>query len=71
MRLIFATLMGRIKTKKVNAVTFELLERYRARFSTDFGANKAALRQVAEIQSSKLRNVIAGYITRLMQAQKA
>lgn len=71
MLLIFAILMGRIKTKAVKAVTFELLERYRARFSGDFGANKAALRQVAEIRSSKLRNVIAGYITRLMQAQKA
>lgn len=62
--------MGRIKTKAVKAVTFELLERYKGRFGTDFAANKAVLKQVAEIRSSKLRNVIAGYVTRLMQVQQ-
>ncbi|MFH1211341.1 MAG: 30S ribosomal protein S17e [Candidatus Woesearchaeota archaeon] len=59
--------MGRIKSKKVKAVTLELVKMHRERFATDFDKNKKALAVVADIPSKKLRNVVAGYVTRRMK----
>ena len=44
----------------------ELIEKFPGKFTADFENNKRILESVAEIPSSKLRNKIAGYITRLM-----
>jgi len=49
----------------------ELVRRYPEQFSTDFEGNKKFLGSVARIYSSKLRNRIAGYITRLVAISKA
>lgn len=49
----------------------ELVKRYPDRFSTDFEGNKKLLDSVATIYSPKLRNRIAGYITRLVAISKA
>lgn len=61
--------MGRIKTAKTKRITFDLMERYGDKFSADFGKNKEMLHQVATIESLKLRNVIAGYLTRLVKSK--
>lgn len=62
--------MGRIKTAAVKRVTFELVKAHRAEFKKTFGENKLVLGQIAEIPSKKLRNVIAGYVTRLMNREE-
>ena len=61
--------MGRIKTKLVKRTAKELIERDRTMFSKDFNLNKQVLKDVAEINSKKLKNVIAGYIARLMKKE--
>mgnify|MGYP001570628152 FL=1 len=61
--------MGRIKTKLVKRTAKELIERDRNIFSKDFNLNKQVLKDVAEINSKKLKNVIAGYIARLMRKE--
>ena len=61
--------MGRIKTKLVKRTAKELIERDRNIFSKDFNLNKQVLKDVAEINSKKLKNVIAGYIARLMKRE--
>ncbi len=61
--------MGKIKTQLVKSATEEILEKHRDKFSTDFQKNKEVLGQVASLPSKKIRNVIAGYITRLLKAR--
>jgi len=56
--------MGRIKTKLVKRVTRDLIAEHREKFSTDYEENKKAVSGLAEIQSKKVRNTIAGYITK-------
>ncbi len=59
--------MGRIKTQLVKSTTEDILEKHRDRFTTDFQENKEKLSEVADLPSKKLRNVIAGYITRRLK----
>jgi len=63
--------MGRIKTKQVKRVTIKILREYPDRFKTDFDENKKLLGEIAEIPSKKIRNVIAGYITRLVKNKQS
>ena len=62
--------MGRIKTQMIKRVTNEIFEKHRDQFKESFEENKAALARVADINSKKLRNVVAGYITRLMRVKE-
>jgi small subunit ribosomal protein S17e len=48
----------------------ELFELYPDKFGSDFQANKEILDTLAEVSSSKLRNRIAGYITRLASTSR-
>lgn len=62
--------MGRIKTMLIKRTVNSLIAKYPDRFKDNFEENKKLVEGVAEIQSKKLRNVIAGYITRLVKKQK-
>ena len=64
--------MGRIKTQLVKRLTFQLIERYGDRFTADFNHNKVEVEALTTVQSNKIRNLIAGYATRLtrVKAQK-
>ena len=62
--------MGRIKTAKIKASSEEIYAKYKTRFKTDFEDNKQNLIKIAEIPSKKNRNVIAGYITKLVKQGK-
>jgi small subunit ribosomal protein S17e len=61
--------MGRIKTSFIKNIAIELYEKYKERFTTDFSKNKEVVKQVIELRSKKLRNVIAGYITALKRRE--
>ena len=62
--------MGRIKTKFIKRITHEVLEEHRDKCKDNFEDNKKVLAEVAEIQSKKLRNAIAGYMTRLVKTKE-
>lgn len=57
--------MGRIKTQQVKRETLKLIKENGKEFNTDFNENKKKVEQFLDIRSKKLRNVIAGYVTRL------
>ena len=57
--------MGRIKTTLIKRTGTHLFQKYGDRFKADFEHNKKAVEEVAEIHSKKLRNILAGYITKL------
>lgn len=63
--------MGKVRPERVKKISRELLKRFPDQFSTDFEANKKTLATVASIYSTKLRNRIAGYVTRLVVISKA
>jgi small subunit ribosomal protein S17e len=62
--------MGRIKTKLIKGVTNKLVEKHRQDFKQNFNENKKLVSKFADISSTKIRNVIAGYVTRLMNTKK-
>jgi len=57
--------MGRIKTTLVKRNTKKMMGIHGNRFGSDFNENKKVVSEVADIPSKKLRNVVAGYATRL------
>ena len=59
--------MGRIKTAAVKRVSLEMFNKYKDKFSSKFNDNKKILDELADIRSNRLRNMIAGYITRLVK----
>jgi len=62
--------MGRIKTSPVKRVTREIFEKFRGNVTEDYAKNKEFLNGIAEIKSKKIRNIIAGYLTRLAGVQE-
>ena len=62
--------MGRIKTLPIKRVTKEIFDKFRDRIAGDYVKNKEFLHTVTEIKSKKVRNIIAGYLTRLALAQE-
>jgi small subunit ribosomal protein S17e len=61
--------MGRIKTKKVKSVSNELMEAHGEEFTNEFSKNKELVVKLADIPSKKIRNIIAGYLTRLVKSR--
>ena len=68
--LKFSYFMGRIKTMLIKRTGIKLYKKYPDKFLPDFEHNKKALVDVVELQSKKLRNVIAGYLTHLAKEKK-
>lgn len=62
--------MGRIKTQLVKRAALKLIKEHPNTFKKDFSENKTLLMGVCEIYSKKLRNVIAGYLARLVRQQE-
>ena len=62
--------MGRIKTWMIKRFGKRLIEKYPDRFSADFDKNKEVLKEIVDIKSKKLRNILAGYITKVMKRAK-
>jgi small subunit ribosomal protein S17e len=62
--------MGRIKTQQIKRTARKLMELHKKDFKEDFGPNKILVSKYAEIQSKKLRNIVAGYVTRLKKQKE-
>ncbi len=56
--------MGKVKTEHIKRLAKELMERFPEKFSRDFNANKHTVDALTEGATTKVRNQVAGYITR-------
>ena len=56
--------MGKVKTEHIKRLAKELIERFPDRFSSNFDANKHAVDALTQGATTKVRNQVAGYITR-------
>jgi len=64
-------ILGNVRSEKVKRLAHELLKRYPNKFTSDFEENKKMIKSLAIIPSTKLRNNIVGYITRLVVLSKS
>lgn len=62
--------MGRIKTTFIKKRTKDLLNMHGDKFTTDFSQNKLQTDKYTNVNSKKMRNVIAGYMTRLKKQEQ-
>nr|MBI4156367.1 30S ribosomal protein S17e [Candidatus Woesearchaeota archaeon] len=62
--------MGRIRNRAIKRSGVDLISLHKGKFSTNFEENKKALTETADIESKKIRNVLAGYITKLMKRKQ-
>ena len=62
--------MGRIKTRAVKRISEELVKDYFDEFTETFDDNKEIVEKYADIPSKKLRNIITGYVTRLVKSKE-
>jgi small subunit ribosomal protein S17e len=62
--------MGANKPVYIKRGAEEVLKRYGDRFTNDYDTNKKILEELLLIESMKLRNRIAGYITRKKRVPK-
>ncbi len=62
--------MGRIKLRLIKRTTRKLIGEHKEDFKEDFEENKKIVDKYTSAPNKKLRNKIAGYITRLMKKKE-
>ncbi|RLI75749.1 30S ribosomal protein S17e [Archaeoglobales archaeon] len=56
--------MGTVKPAYIKIIAMDLLKKYADEFTNDFDENKRLVSQYTNITSKRVRNRVAGYITR-------
>ena len=64
------SVMGRIKTQMIKRLTFQLLRDHKSEVKQSFDENKVMVEQHMGVTSKKIRNTVAGYITRLSKRRE-
>lgn len=62
--------MGRIKTQLVKRITRQLIKVHGEVLKDNFDDNKALVSKFTTIQSKKIRNTVAGYVTRIIKSKQ-
>ena len=63
--------MGKIRTGQTKRLSRQLLVQYGPHFSGEFEHNKQILQQIVDLKTKRNRNLVAGYITRLVRQREA
>ena len=59
--------MGRVKNTALRALGNDLISKHKDKFTKDFEQNKKAVDELKKIDSKRVRNILAGYITNEMK----
>lgn len=62
--------MGNVRTDQIKRTARELIKRFPDRFSNNFDENKQLVGLLLEGATTKIRNQIAGYITRYLAGEE-
>ena len=62
--------MGRIKTLQIKRISHELMRLHADKFTDSYKQNKNIVNNLVSTPSKKLRNIITGYVTRLVKQSK-
>lgn len=63
--------MGNIRQTYIKRIAIELVRRYPDEFTTDFEHNKRKVSELSTVPTAKMRNRIAGYVTRYRNGYEA
>jgi len=63
--------LGKVKTDQVKRSGKELMHRFPEKFTTNFDENKRAVDTLTQGTTTRVRNQIAGYITRTLSLAQA
>lgn len=58
--------MGKVKPDYIKKLARKLVERFPERFNSDFENNKRMVDALTDVSSTRIRNRVAGYVTRLV-----
>ena len=64
---LFSKTMGRIKTQMIKRLAFKLLAKHSVELKDNFSDNKKIVQALMTPASKKVRNSVAGYVTRLIK----
>ena len=56
--------MGKVKTEQIKHLGKELMARFPGKFTTNFDENKRTVDELTKGTTTRVRNKVAGYITR-------
>jgi small subunit ribosomal protein S17e len=62
--------LGNVRTEQIKRTAKELIRRYHDKFSNNFENNKHAVNSLVTGGTPKVRNQIAGYITRFFASEE-
>jgi len=62
--------MGNIRTSQVKRLSKQIVRDFHDQLNQDFQNNKHVVEEVCSPMSKKMRNQIAGYVTRIMRQFK-
>jgi len=60
--------LGKVKTEQIKNLGKELMKRFPEKFSRNFNENKIMVDKLTEGTSTKVRNRVAGYLTRTVSS---
>ncbi len=63
--------MGSIRQTYIKRVAIELVKRFPEQFTDDYEHNKQKVQELTNVRTSRLRNRIAGYVTRFRKHYEA
>lgn len=63
--------MGKVKTEQIKRVGKELMEKFPNKFTSNFDDNKRLVEVLTQGTTTRVRNQIAGYITRTISLTQA
>jgi small subunit ribosomal protein S17e len=63
--------LGKVKTEQIKRVGKELMARFPAKFTRNFDENKRLVDSLTQGTTTRVRNQIAGYITRKLSLAQA
>ena len=62
--------MGRIKTAMIKRIGMKIVNKHSDKLKDNFEENKKLVEELTDVESKKLRNIIAGYVTRQVKTNK-
>ncbi len=62
--------MGRVKIHLIKTTARVIFDKYSPFFTEDFNKNKVVVSKIVDVESKKIRNLLAGYITSLKKRIK-
>ena len=63
--------LGKVKTEQIKRIGKELMTRFPSKFSTSFDENKVTVNALTQGATTRVKNQVAGYITRTYSLAQA